>query len=87
MARHVGNAQQNLSEEESADLPQVTELAGSRMGQKSRARMQRFFWEPLLRKLFVSRKHLGLRELFLEGVPFLPSASLDACFWLGKEKG
>lgn len=41
----------------------------------------------MLRKLFVSRKHLGLCELFLEGVPFLPSASLDVCFWPGKEKG
>lgn len=51
-ARLVGDAQQNLSEEESAHLPQVTELTGSRMGQEATAWMQRFFWEPLLRKLF-----------------------------------
>ena len=86
-ARHVGDAQQNLSEEDSAHLPQVAELAGSRMGQEARAWMQIFLWEPLLKKWFVSRRHLGLLRLFLGHVPFLPSASLDACFWPGKEKG
>lgn len=78
-------AQQNLSEEP-AHLPQVTELTGSRMWDK-RPGLDAEILLGASAEEVVSRRHWGFLGFFFRHVPFLPSASLDACFWPGKEKG